>query len=477
MAVSIVDYLKKQGKDSSYAARKQLAAQNGIQDYRGTAAQNMNLLSMLQKGNTPPAAESNTGGVSANVTAGIGAGNSPSPSGGKISITGKQTLTGNSEEDFRKSQSTQDYYDRLHAAEGKRPGPYEESDRVNDYMDRLDELEGNKPGKFESKYEDKINSLVDQILNGEKFEYTSEDLANDSLYQLYRENFMRQGNQAMRDTMGAAAGLTGGYGSTYAAAAGQQAFDNKLAGLNDMALEFADRAYAKYLDEIKNKYNQMDMITGLDDRDYGIYRDTVADYYNDLQYLVGRLDTERNWDYGEYRDQIADYYNDLQYLAGRYDSEYGKDWEGYQSDLAAKEWAEQFGFQQSQAAQDQARWEAEMAFQREQFEFQKAQAAKKGSGGGSGSGRTSSKKKASPAGGYAPLAAKLGQELKAGKVTDYDAMEQVMKEMEKGNLSVDEAEAAIQYAGIDKQKAIQEEVNRRVPKNIWDLRRKQLSGI
>ena len=64
MAVSIVDYLKKQGKDSSYAARKQLAAQNGIQDYRGTAAQNMNLLSMLQKVNTPPAAESNTGGVS-----------------------------------------------------------------------------------------------------------------------------------------------------------------------------------------------------------------------------------------------------------------------------------------------------------------------------------------------------------------------------------------------------------------------------
>ena len=251
MAVSIVDYLKKQGKDSSYEARKQLAAQNGIQDYRGTAAQNMNLLSMLQKGNTSPAAESNTGGVSANVTAGTGAGNSPSPSGGKVYITGKQTLTGDSEEDFRKSQSTQDYYDRLHAAEGKRPGPYEESDRVNDYMDRLDELEGNKPGKFESKYEDKINSLVDQILNGEKFEYTSEDLANDSLYQLYRENFMRQGNQAMRDTMGAAAGLTGGYGSTYAAAAGQQAFDNKLAGLNDMALEFADRAYAKYLDEIK----------------------------------------------------------------------------------------------------------------------------------------------------------------------------------------------------------------------------------
>lgn len=460
MAVSIVDYLKKQGKDSSYAARKQLAAQNGIQDYRGTAAQNMNLLSMLQKGNTPPAAESNTGGVSANVTAGTGAGNGPSPSGGKVTITGKQTLTGNSEEDFRKSQSTQDYYDRLHAAEGKRPGPYEESDRVNDYMDRLDELEGNKPGKFESKYEDKINSLVDQILNNEKFEYTSEDLANDSLYRLYRENFMRQGNQAMRDTMGAAAGLTGGYGSTYAAAAGQQAFDNKLAGLNDMALEFADRAYAKYLDEIKNKYNQMDMITGLDDRDYGIYRDTVADYYNDLQYLAGRLDTERNWDYGEYRDQISDYYNDLQHLAGRYDSEYAKDWESYQSDLVAKEWAEQFGFQQSQAdrdyafqqsqaAQSQARWEAEMALQREQFEFQKAQAAKKGSGGSSSKKKESEKKGISYY--QAALADELTKEMERGRLSHYGAFNKIMDEMEKGYMSVDEAEAVIQYAGIDKE--------------------------
>ena len=47
---SIVDYLKSQGQDSSYAARKQLAAQAGITNYSGTAAQNMNLLTQLQKG-------------------------------------------------------------------------------------------------------------------------------------------------------------------------------------------------------------------------------------------------------------------------------------------------------------------------------------------------------------------------------------------------------------------------------------------
>ena len=47
---SIVDYLKSQGQDSSYAARKQLATQAGITNYSGTAAQNMNLLTQLQKG-------------------------------------------------------------------------------------------------------------------------------------------------------------------------------------------------------------------------------------------------------------------------------------------------------------------------------------------------------------------------------------------------------------------------------------------
>ena len=40
---SIVDYLKKNNQDSSYNARKTLAANNGISDYRGTAAQNTKL--------------------------------------------------------------------------------------------------------------------------------------------------------------------------------------------------------------------------------------------------------------------------------------------------------------------------------------------------------------------------------------------------------------------------------------------------
>ena len=47
---SIVDYLKGQGQDSSYNARKKLAEQHGISNYSGTAAQNTSLLRRLQSG-------------------------------------------------------------------------------------------------------------------------------------------------------------------------------------------------------------------------------------------------------------------------------------------------------------------------------------------------------------------------------------------------------------------------------------------
>ena len=50
---SVVDYLNRHGRDSSYSARKKLAAQYGIKNYTGTAAQNTQLLEKLQAGSAP----------------------------------------------------------------------------------------------------------------------------------------------------------------------------------------------------------------------------------------------------------------------------------------------------------------------------------------------------------------------------------------------------------------------------------------
>lgn len=59
-SVSLVDYLKAQGKPFSYASRAKLAAQYGITNYSGTAAQNLALLSKLKNGVQPTQSTSTT---------------------------------------------------------------------------------------------------------------------------------------------------------------------------------------------------------------------------------------------------------------------------------------------------------------------------------------------------------------------------------------------------------------------------------
>lgn len=326
MAVgSIVDYLSSSGRDSSYAARRKLAEEYGISGYSGTASQNTKLLGMLQNGS----ATNNAAKIQELANA--------APSNPSSNVTaGVATASGSTE--------TKPMYQR--------------SGRVNEYYNKTRNLEKNKPDEFESKYEDQISSILDNIMNRPKFSYTSEDMVNDDLYKMYRDQYMRQGNLAMRDTMGNAASLTGGYGNTYASAAGQQAYDNYVSMLNDKALDFYDRAYQRYNDEGQNLYNQMNVVTGLDNTDYQRYRDTVSDYYNDLNYYNGRYNQEYGYDYGQYQDQVA-----------------------------ADQWAQEFAFQKQQAAQEQANWEAEMALARQ----------KAASSGGSGGRRrsSSSKKKSS----------------------------------------------------------------------------------
>ena len=327
MAVgSIVDYLNSSGRDSSYAARRKLAEEYGMSGYSGSASQNTKLLRMLQGGAQPTnstaakAQELANAAPSNNVTAGV------------------TTASGGTE---------------------AKP-VYQRSDRVNEYYEKTRKLERNKPDEFESKYEGQISDILDNILNRPKFSYTAEDMTNDDLYKMYRDQYIRQGNLAMRDTMGNAASLTGGYGNTYASAAGQQAYDNYVAQLNNKALDFYDRAYQRYADEGQNLYNQMNVVTGLDNTDYQRYRDGVNDYYNDLNYYNGRYNQEYGYDYGEYQDRVA-----------------------------ADQWAQEFAFQKQQAAQEQANWEAEMALK---------QAAAARSGGRGRSSRSSSKKKTSSSG-------------------------------------------------------------------------------
>ncbi len=394
---SIVDYLKSKGQDSSYNARKQLAQQYGIENYSGTANQNVSLLSALQKDEASKAQTGQAQQPSENVTAGTGAQEQT-----------QQSPTTNTSSVFKYSGSA------------NLPS-YTRSPQVNEYYNRVQDYENNMPDEYESKYTDMIDDILDSIMNRPKFEYGTEELNADPLYQMYADSYKRNAQLAMRDTMANATALSGGYGTSYAQSVGQQAYDATMAGLNDRALDFYDRAYGRYQDELQDLYNQMGVVTGLDATDYSRYRDEVSDYFTN-----------------------RDYYNN------RYNQEYGYDYGQYQDKLALQQWAEEYAWQQAQADQAQANWQAEMDFQREQFEWQKQQAAEAAARAAARS-RSSSKKKdkEDTRTGFLPWTARINNDLATGNLTQLQAYEEIMEQGEKGNITQQEALQAMREAGID----------------------------
>lgn len=112
-------------------------------------------------------------------------------------------------------------------------------------------------GGFDGNYAGQLQSLLSQILNRPNFEY---DLNADMLYQQYRDQYQRAGQQAMADTMGQAATMTGGYGNSYAASAGNQAYQQYLTQLNNIVPELYDRAYKRYNQEQSDLMNQYSLL-------------------------------------------------------------------------------------------------------------------------------------------------------------------------------------------------------------------------
>ena len=124
--------------------------------------------------------------------------------------------------------------------------------------------------EYAGKYDAQLADLYNQITQRKPFSYNSND---DMLYQMYVDRYQKGGQMAMEDTMAQAAGLTGGYGNTYAQRVGQQTYDEYMTGLNDKALELEQRAYGRYQDEGDRMMQQYGMLGDLADTDYGRYMD------------------------------------------------------------------------------------------------------------------------------------------------------------------------------------------------------------
>ena len=190
------------------------------------------------------------------------------------------------------------YQQRLQELGG---GSYTPSAAVQNANAYLQSILSSKPGAYQSNYTQQLNDLYNQIMNREAFSY---DINGDALYQQYRDQFTLQGQNAMRDTMGQAAAMTGGYGSSYASTAGNQALQSYLQQLNDVVPELYAQAYQRYVQEGQDLKDKYGITQSADATDYGRYRDKVGDWQADRAYAYGAYSDERNFDYNDYATQL-----------------------------------------------------------------------------------------------------------------------------------------------------------------------------
>jgi hypothetical protein len=168
---------------------------------------------------------------------------------------------------------------------------YAESDAVKKFRENME-----AHGPYNSEWKPQIDSVRDSILNRKDFNY---DVNGDALYQQYKDRYVNLGQQAMMDTMGQAAKLTGGYGNSNAQMVGQQAYQGYLQGLTDKIPELAQLAYQRYAQQGQDLYQKYGLLNTQEQADYNRWlaeRDFLTNQYN----------TERGFDYGQYRDTVGD---------------------------------------------------------------------------------------------------------------------------------------------------------------------------
>lgn len=176
---------------------------------------------------------------------------------------------------------------------------YEESDAVKQYRQQLDQIQQQRPGEYQSKWQQQMDGLLSQYQNRKPFQY---DINDDAMYQQMVDRYVQQGQQAMMDTMGQSAALTGGYGNSYAQTAGQQTYQNYLKGANDMLPQFYQMALDRYQSEGDSILNQYNLMANQEDMEYSRYNDQLNRYFAELDRVQNVYDNERNMDYNLWAD-------------------------------------------------------------------------------------------------------------------------------------------------------------------------------
>ena len=226
---------------------------------------------------------------------------------------------------------------------------YQQGEKVTQAENDLNQHKQNKPGEYQSQWQGQINDLLNKYQNRGPFQY---DINADAMYQQLLDRYVQQGQQAMMDTMGQAAAMTGGYGNSYAQSVGQQTYQGYLQGAYDMMPQFYQMALDRYQMEGDDLLNQYGLLSNQEDRAYGQYMDMLNQYNAQLDRLQGAYESERDYDFGKYQ-----YDENFDYNTWMDDQEY--QYKADRDNVADSQWQQQMAYQQEQARLEAERWQRE----------------------------------------------------------------------------------------------------------------------
>ena len=178
---------------------------------------------------------------------------------------------------------------------------YKPSQTVTSAENALKEWQTNRPDDYESRYQDKIDQLLGQLLQRGSFQYS---YTKDPLYRQYEQNYLQNAHNASADAAAQAAALTGGYGSSYAASVAQQAYQQQIGALSSAIPTLYSLALDTYTSGGNELVSQLDQLNSSEQDAQQLYNDRLSDYYTQLRQKGEAYNNAYAQDYGQYQDYL-----------------------------------------------------------------------------------------------------------------------------------------------------------------------------
>ncbi len=327
------------------------------------------------------------------------------------------------------------YEEQLLEAESALSGlEYRKSDAVLSAEQALADYAAARPAGYQSSYQEKLDGILAELERRGTPEYSFDA---DPLYQQYKDQYTRSARLALQDTVAAATAATGGYGSSYAASAGSQAYQQQIAELDAALPMLYGLALDKWNAENDALHTRLSDLAGLERDAQATWQDSLDAYYEQLEWLTNAASDAYDKDYKAFENRRKALTDQRDYYAGQVQQAVKNAESQAEYELAVKKYEESVRQWEAEQAAKQAQWQAELAAAAARAAASSGSTASSSSSGGStvssgGSTASSGGSVSASSGGSSSsgsTTASSGGSASSGTTTLSDAARQVQREL------------------------------------------------